>query len=66
MVSENYTVRVGDNFKKEIQIIKEERIKSGIDKKQKSIRVLSNLLVRHKLWNKIKEEMIKEVLNDTE
>ena len=66
MASENYTVRVGDNFKKEIQKIKEERIKLRIDKKKKSIRVLSNLLVRHKLWSKIKEDMIQEILNDTE
>ena len=66
MVLENYKVRVGDNFKKEIKKIKEKRINLGMDKKKKSIRVLSNLLVKHKLWSIIKEDMIQEVLNDTE
>lgn len=64
--SENHTVRVGDNFHNEMEEIKESRIEKGIDKKKKSTRVLSNLLVRHKLWNKIKEEMIEVDLNDSE
>lgn len=62
--SENHTVRIGNNFHKEIENIQEERLDSGIDKKKKSMRVLSNLLVRHKLWNKIKQEMIEVNLND--
>lgn len=66
MVTENHTVRVGENFQKEIQEIKEKRIESRIDEKKKSTRVLSNLLVRHKLWPQIKEEMIVEIINDTE
>lgn len=56
--NKNHTVRVGDNFHKEIEDIKQERLDNGTDQKKKSTRVLTDLLVRHNFWNKIKKEMI--------
>lgn len=54
----------GGNFNKEINDIKEARVEEGIDKKKTSTRILSNLLVRHKYWPKIKLEMIAKNLKD--
>lgn len=50
--------RNGENFSKEIETIKDKRLKLNIDKKRKSTRILTNLLVKHECWNQIKEEMI--------
>lgn len=55
----NVTTRVGERFNKEVEEIKKKRIELGIDKKKKSTRFLSDLIVRHLLWKKIKEEIIK-------
>lgn len=54
----NVTARIGDKFNKEIEDIKNKRLEIGIDKKRKSTRRLTNLIVRHDHWRKIKEEMI--------
>jgi len=54
----NVTARIGENFSKEIEEIKEERLKRGIDKKRKSTRRLTNLLIKHDNWEKIKEDTI--------
>ena len=64
--TENHTVRIGDKFHKEIEEIQKSRMDSGLDKKKRSFRILSNLLVRHKLWSKIKQEMKEVDLNDIE
>ncbi len=48
------TARIGLNFAEEMEEIKKERIKRGIDKKRKSTKRLTNLLTKHKAWKKIK------------
>ncbi len=55
---EDETIRVSTRFNKEIEDIKEKRKEAGIDKKRISSRALTSLIPRHKLWKKIKEEMI--------
>lgn len=60
MTGKTITARIGEAFNKEIQEIKEARLKSGIDKKKKSTRRLTNLLIKHKHWPKIKGEAIEE------
>lgn len=50
--------RIGDNFKKEIDNINKERIKRGIDKRNKSVRKITDLITRHNSWPIIKEEII--------
>lgn len=57
-MKENVTARMGDEFSKELEEIKEERLKRGIDKKRKSTRVLTNLITKHSAWKKIKEDTI--------
>ena len=56
--SKNHTVRIGDNFFKEIDIIKKERLNLGNDKKRRSTRSLTNLIVRHDYWPEIRQAMI--------
>lgn len=62
--SQTITARIGLDFGREIEDIKQERIKRGIDKKKKSTKKLSNLITKHKSWDKIKEDTIEVSLND--
>lgn len=50
--------RNGEVFSREIEDIKNKRLEFQIDKKRKSTRTLTNLLVKHTLWMKIKNDMI--------
>lgn len=52
------TARMGEDFSKEIENIKQERLDKGIDKKRKSTKKLTNLIVKHKAWEKIKKDTI--------
>ena len=58
MSNKNVTSRIGEDFSNEIENIKEERINRGIDKKKKSTRRLTNLIVKHRDWKTIKEDTI--------
>lgn len=58
MKGKNVTARIGDEFEKELEEIKKERLKRGVDKKKKSTRRLTNLLVKHRDWPTIKEDTI--------
>ena len=58
MKEKNITARIGEDFSREIEDIKEARLDRGIDKKKKSTRRLTNLMVRHKDFQKIKEDTI--------
>jgi len=57
-MSNNHTARIGKLFSKEIEKIKDERLKLGIDKKRKSTRRLTDLIVKHESWEKIKSDTI--------
>lgn len=52
------TQRIGEDFNKEIESIKQERMKSKIDKKKKSTRVLTNMITKHREWPTIKKDLI--------
>lgn len=56
--SGSVTGRLGSDFDKELCEIKQKRLDSGIDKKRKSTRRLTDLIPLHKNWPKIKEDMI--------
>jgi len=67
MTDKNITARIGEDFSKELEDIKDKRIKIGVDKKRKSTRKLTNLITKHREWKTIKEDTIKknlEVKND--
>lgn len=55
----NKTARVGDDFNREIEEIKKARVDSGLDKKKKSTKILTNLIIKHRDWTKIKKDTIK-------
>lgn len=59
MKGKNITARIGEDFSKELEEIKDERISQGIDKKRKSTRRLTNLIVKHRDFKKIREDTIK-------
>lgn len=65
MKEKNVTARIGENFSRELEEIKKERVDRGIDKKKKSTRRLTNLMVKHKHFKKIKEDTIEINLEDT-
>ena len=51
-------VRVGEEFNKEIEFIKNKRLELGIDKVKKSTKILTNILIEHDIWNRMKEDII--------
>lgn len=58
MTDNSVTARNGTNFSEELEDIKQERLDRGIDKKRKSTRRLTNLIVKHRDWGKIKADTI--------
>jgi len=58
-MSKNHTSRVGEEFNKELDLIKKKRIELGIDKRKTSTRKLTNLITKHNLWREvIRKELI--------
>lgn len=58
MKQENKTARIGESFSIELEKIKDARLERKVDKKRKSIKKLTNLIIKHKNWPKIKEDLI--------
>ncbi len=56
--SKNHTARIGESFCRELGLIQKARIESGVDKTKRSFRQLTDLLVRHDVWDRIKRDMI--------
>jgi hypothetical protein len=54
----SFIERIGDQFNMELEKIKEKRMEIGIDKKKRSTRELTNLLIKHSNWSKIREDTI--------
>jgi len=59
------TIRISSRFNDEIEEVKEKRKEIKIDKKRISSRALTSLIPRHKLWKKIKEDMIEYKFKNT-
>ncbi len=55
---EDKTIRVDTRFNKEIGEIKKARLDSKIDEKKTSDRAITSLIPRHKLWAKIKKDIL--------
>ena len=56
--TKNHTERIGVDFSLELKEIEDRREESGLDKKRRSTRELTNLIIKHVHWPVIKEEMI--------
>ncbi len=54
--SKNHTTRVGCDFHESFKSINAERVKNK--KKQLSMNVLTNLLIKHRVWPTIIEDLI--------
>jgi hypothetical protein len=50
--------RIGVRFFKEIESIKDKRLKNGKSKDRVSTEKISNLIVRHKNWLELKNDII--------
>lgn len=50
--------RLGINFHREIEAVKDARLKKGLSKDRPSTERITNLIVRHKLWKNISEDII--------
>lgn len=66
MKGKNVTARIGEDFSKELEEIKLERLRRGIDTKKKSTRRLTDLMVKHDDFQKIKEDTIEINLEELE
>ena len=58
MNEETTTARIGNNFSEELESIKKIRLEEKTDKKRKSTKRLTNLIVKHKRWKEIKKDLI--------
>jgi len=54
----NHTSRIEEEFNKQLEEIKKARIDNGLDKTEKSTRILTDLIVKHNSWESIKHELI--------
>lgn len=61
MIKDNQ-IRVDTRFRRELEDIKVQRIKRGFDSKLKSDRRLTAAMRRHPLFNRIKEDIIRDEL----
>ncbi len=50
--------RIGERFYKEVERIKDARLKNGKSKDRVATEKITNLIVRHKLWPDIANEII--------
>lgn len=50
--------RIGERFYKQVELIKDERLKNGNSKDRVATEKVTNLIVRHKLWPEIAKEII--------
>lgn len=62
----DHMTRVGTEFNKELELIKEARINTGIDKKKKSTRKLTDMIIKHENWPEIRKDLIKVRLEGRE
>lgn len=58
MTEKDVITRIGSAFNKEIENIKRQRLEEGVDKKKKSTRALTDLIITHEDWPKIKKDTI--------
>ena len=54
--SKNHTTRVGEDFSRDIQKMNDKRIELG--RKKLSIRLLTNILIKHNSWPIIIDDLI--------
>lgn len=59
MKGKNVTARIGKAFSEELEFIKKERLDRCIDKKKKSTKKLTNLIITHRDWLNIKADIVK-------
>ena len=52
------TQRLGENFLRRIEYIKQKRQSLGLDEKRKSTRAITNLLIKHELWVTLERDAI--------
>jgi len=57
-MTKNVTARIGKEFSKELEEIKDKRLALGIDTKRKSTKKLTNLIIHHDAWRTIKADTI--------
>ena len=55
---ENKITRIDQRLDEEMEDIRRLRKELGIDKTKISDRAITNLIVRHKLWKRIKQDII--------
>ncbi len=56
--------RIGERFYKELELIKDKRLRNGKSKDRVATGKITNLIVRHKLWPEISSEIIEADENE--
>ncbi len=50
--------RIGQKFYKELELIKDKRLRNGKDKNRMATKVITNLIARHNSWSEIAKKII--------
>ncbi len=58
MMDKGIQARMGRKFHKEIETIKDKRLRSGKDKDRMPTKIITNLIIRHTLWSDIAKKII--------
>ena len=64
--NDNDLQRIDLNFKNKINEIIQERLDNGIDKKRKSIKIITSLLPKWVYWEKFKQDAVNLEINQNE
>ncbi len=64
--TKSHPSRIGSNFFKGVEKIKDARLRKGLDKERISSEKITNLIIKHKLWDKVEEDIINATPEEVE
>lgn len=64
--TQSHAARLGNNFFKRIEEIKNARLKKGIDKERISTEKVTNLIIKHNSWSDVEKDIINATSEEVE
>lgn len=64
--TQSHQSRIGTNFFKRVEEIKDTRLTSGKDKERISSEKITNLIVKHKFWKEVEKDIINATKEEVE
>ncbi len=64
--TQSHPARLGSNFFKRIEEIKDVRLRKGSDKERISTEKVTNLIIKHKFWSEVEKDIINATKEEVE